>query len=236
MTATKKNFWQLLPLMVMVMLLALTIAPAMTSAQETDNVDDESPAFNNPAQAQKAENMAEAAAKESEDEELAERVDALEAAENDLAGLDPGDPGYQEALEAVENVEKDVVDRLSEISGELEDDIDKLREEGYGWGQIAHKLGINPNLAGLGNKYGHKKTERNRVRSRHEFGKKGGISAATARDFKTGWARGHGTSVTGKGKGHATADSFDSADSGKSKGNSGGKGNDKGNSGNNGKN
>ena len=237
-----------LPLLIMI--LALMLVPAMAVAQDAGNVADvvddgnvdgdeaveeEESAFNNPAQAQKAENLAEAAAQKSEDQELADRVEALEAAEQELAGLTPDDPGYQAALDAVEAAEQDVADRLGEISGETVADIDKMREEGYGWGQIAHELGVHPSVLGLGHKHGLRKTERHMERGKSAKGKKGEFAAATERDVKTGWGKGHGVSAGGKGKGGGKGkpgflDDSDVSGKAKGKGKSGnaGKGNDKG--------
>jgi hypothetical protein len=246
MSVTRTKYMKILPILVTVMILALAIAPATVSAQdaaevasqleddgdvaddgevsEDEAVENEESAFQNPAQAQKAENVAEAVAMNSEDQELANRVAALEAAEEALEGLTEGDSGYADALAAVEAAEQDVADRLSEISGETKDAIDDMREEGYGWGQICHELGVHPSV--LGNKYGHQKMSQYNAQARNGFGKKGEISAATSRDVKTGWARGHGKSVSGKSNGKGKADSFgvdnSGKDKGKSKGNSGG--------------
>ena len=200
-------------------------------------VDGEKSAFNNPAQAQKAENLANQAALESDDEELAERVDALEAAEKELAALDPADPGYQEAVEAVEEAEKGVVDRLSELSGAYKEDITQMREEGYGWGVIAHELGVHPSALGLGNKFGHSKAERNMEKGRRGVGRKGEMATATERDVKSGWGKGHGVSGSGKGQGQGkgSAGSVGSSGKGKGKGNSGNSGRGGGNAGGNGK-
>jgi hypothetical protein len=232
----------------MVMLLALAFAPVTVSAQdavevvdqleedgdvvddgevsENEAVEDEDSAFQNPSQVQKAENVAEAAALNSEDQELADRVAALEAAEEALEGLTEDDPGYAEALAAVEAREQDVADRLGEISGETKDTIADMREAGYGWGQICHELGVHPSV--LGNKYGHQKMSQHTVQARHGFGKKGEISAATTRDVKTGWAQGHGKSVSGKSNGQGKAGSMDSDTSAKSKGKMGNAGNGNG--------
>ena len=248
MSVIRMNLLKRLPIILMVMLLTLSIAPAMVSAQdapvedqgdvvddgdvsEDDAVENEDSAFQNPAQAQKAENVANAAALDSDDGELADRVDALEAAEQELAdsGLNSGDEGYQELVDAVEDAEQDVADRLSEISGELEADITQMRKEGYGWGQICHEVGVHPSV--LGKKYGHMNTHQNK----HQFGKKGDMSAATARDLKTGWARGHGKSVSGKNNGKGKADSFGIDNNGKAKGKSNGKGGGKGGGKGNGK-
>jgi hypothetical protein len=229
-------------MMALVLLLALSLAPALTHAQETgepdpgevadvvdsgdadenDNADDEESAFSNPAQAQKAENLAIADAIKT-DTELDGLIDNLEAAKAD------GDPA------AIEAAEEAVADRLAKIAGMDHSDavkeITDMREVGYSWGQIAQELGVHPSALGLGHKYGHTKNHRNNVRSKKGVGyQEDGLAATTARDVKTGWAAaGHGIGAPGKGKSAADADSFDSAaakdkSTGKS---SNGKGNDK---------
>jgi hypothetical protein len=229
------------------LLLAVSLAPAVTPAQATDEPDpgevadvvgsvdvdendnavDEESAFSNPAQAQKAENLAIADAIKT-DTALDGLIDDLEAAKA------VGDPL------AIEAAEKAVADRLAEIAGMDHSDavknITDLRELGYGWGQIAQELGVHPSALGLGHKYGHTKTHRNNVRSRKGIGyQEDGLAAATARDVKTGWAAaGHGIGARGKGKSAADADSFDSSaakDKSTGKSNSG-KGNDNNGKGN----
>ena len=85
-----------------------------------------------------------------------------------------------------------------------------MREDGYGYGQICHELGLHPSV--LGNKYGHRKTERHMERNRHTNRKGDEFAEATARDVKSGWAKGHGVSTSGKSQGgnKGNADSLDS--------------------------
>ena len=200
-------------------------------SEDAEDNDDEGPAINNPAQAQKVENLAKAAALNSEDDELATRVDALEAAEKELAGLSPGKSGYEDALEAVETAEEAVVDRLAEIAGAFETDVTEMREEGYGWGQIAHELGVHPSVLGRGHKYGHRKSAQHGFQTRHGYGKKGDMAVSTSRNTRKGPStKNYGLSAagqgSGKGKGAKSGGSFGRADSGKSggKGRGGGRG------------
>jgi hypothetical protein len=213
---------------------------------DDDDMDDEGPAFQNPAQAQKAENLAHAATRNTDDKELAERVENAEDAEQELAEARerlanlPEDATEEERREAIRDVRqarrdvrearRSVAERLSEISGEYKADITRMREAGYGWGEIAKELGVHPSALGLGHKKGHKKGYRHThtVRNRHQAGKRGDLSAATRRDVKNGWgARGHGKSVAGKGRGRgqASANGFDRDDAGgKGKGKGNGRG------------
>lgn len=186
------------------------------SVDDLDAVDDAS-TYNNPAQAQKAQNLAEAAALD--DPAVKEALDKLEAAQQS------GD------VDAIEAAEAALESALADAAGVSADEIADMREEGMGWGQIAHELGVHPSVLGLGNRFGHTKTERNMAGNAYGRGPKGEMAAATARNVKTGWAEGHGKSAE-KGKG-AAASAAD--DSGPGKGNAGGKDKgDKGNSGNNG--
>ena len=238
MTTPKRFFCIRLPLMILVVLLALTVVPAMVSAgaapddpdvadvvddgdvKDDEDVVDEAPAFNNPAQAQKAENVANAAALDSDDPELADRVENAEKAEQELAEARknlrslPDDATEEERRQARQDVREArqdvkearaaVAERLSEISGELQADITKMREEGYGWGVIAKEYGIHPSALGLGNKFGHRKGQKDQERARNASGKKGEFAEATARDVKTGWGSDHGMSARGKSKGVGT--------------------------------
>lgn len=225
MSVIRINFLKRVPIILMVMLLALVIAPAMVSAE------DEESAFQNPAQVQKAENVVEAIAINTEDAKLPGLLSELDDARETLAGTKPGTPEYPEAQQAVDDAYAAVDERLAEVAGVDKQSISDKREDGYGWGQICHELGVHPSV--LGNKYGHQKMSQYNAQARHGFGKKGEISAATTRDVKTGWARGHGKSVSGKSNGKGKADSFDVDNSGKAKGKSngnsgGGKGGGKG--------
>ena len=222
MLTAGNHFRKRWPLLVVVIFLALAVSPALVSAQAVDPEEDveEASNFQNPTQAQKAANVARAAAMNSEDATLADRVAELEAAQKDLEGLTEDDPGYADALAAVEAAEAAVEARLAEIAGVTEDEIAEKRANGYGWGQICHELGVHPSV--LGNKYGHQKATRAGLGS----GKKGEIAEVTKRDVKTGWARGHAKSASGKANGKAKAGALGKDD--KSKGKSSGKGSGKG--------
>ena len=221
MSVIRINLLKRLPIILMVMLLALAIVPAMVSAQETptedpgDVVDDGDVVDEN--LEQKTANLMDAI-----DSELA----ALEADRNDkqeaLDALSPEDDGYAEAQQALEDAEEALNDRLGDLAGVDADTIGGMRDDGLGYGQICHALGIHPSA--LGNKYGHVNAHRNK----HGFREKGAMSAATARDTRTGWARGHGKSVSGKSNGKGKAASLGIDTNGSAKGKSNGKGGGKG--------
>lgn len=229
MSDAKKNLCKRLPLILLALLMVLTIAPAMLYADDSGN--EEESTFQNPNQVQKAERVAKAAALNSDDPELAERVEILEREEQELKklkddGLGEGDPDYDEQLERVEIAEKELAEYVGILTGEAYDDIIERRAAGDGWGEIVKDLGLHPSI--LGNRYGQRKAYRHthRSRNRHEFEHDGEISATTTRSVKTGgWAKGHGKLASGQGRGKGSADSFDmDAPKGKSEGKSNGKG------------
>ncbi len=218
------------PALCLGVLLILAVAVTSAAAQESYPGDpgDETSAFANPAQAQRAENLAMASALEA-DPAVAE---ALESA---LAELDAaeatGDPA---AIDAA----RDKVDAtIAEAGGVTTAEIADMRESGNGWGEIAHELGLHPSTLGLGQAKG--------ALNRDRRGRMSGFSGAladdeglpTARNLRTGWAKGHGLSAkdgsgTGTGKGlgkdDAPGQSKDKSDKGDKGDKGGGQGGDKG--------
>lgn len=233
-------------LSVLVVLLIIAFIPALSLAQYANEATDntEPSHYQNPAQAQKAESLTREATRNSDDPELAQRIENAEKARQDLT------EARQDLADLPENVDEDqrraaikrvrqarrdlrearalVAESLSRISGEYAESITKMRENGYGWGEIAHELGVHPSVLGRGYKHGHTKGYHTSMQSRRGHGKKGAFAASTTRDFKSGWGGkgygvSHGVSAGGKGKGrgHTSIDSLDS--SGKGKGKDGGK-------------
>ncbi len=200
-----------------------------------DANDNEESFYANPAQAQHAAQLADEAALSNE-----EVQDAWDDFQNALDAL--GEDPTEEELAAVEALEDAYQDKLAEATGVIGDDIEAMREAGMGWGDIAHELGVHPSVLGLG----------------HKKGKKGfsdqEIAEATARNTKSGSAKGHGLGLSagvdssgkglgknsGKGIGSAKGGNVSGASGlGKGKGNSasgnaGGKGNSGGGKGNSG--
>ncbi|MBN1254590.1 MAG: hypothetical protein JXA50_04890 [Deltaproteobacteria bacterium] len=169
-------------------------------------VDEEEPAFNNPAQAQHAANLAEAAATGPSDElgealeNLAEAEKALEEAiaSGDKAAIEAAQKAYDEANEKAEGL-------AAEETGVTVEDIAAMRAEGMGWGQIAHTLGVHPSVLGLGHKF--QETE---------------MEEATARNTKSDSSFvGHGV---GQGTGQGLALGHDKAADGSKGGKGGGQG------------
>jgi hypothetical protein len=176
-------------------------------------VDEEEPAFNNPAQAQHAANLAEAAATGPSDElqealeNLAEAEKALEEAiaSGDKAAIEAAQKAYDEANEKAEGL-------AAEETGVTVEDIAAMRDEGMGWGQIAHALGVDPSVLGLG--HGKGKSEDTEMEE------------ATARNTKSDSSFvGHGV---GQGTGQGLALGHDKAADGSKGGKGGGQGGGKG--------
>ena len=145
------------------------------SSDDLDAVDDES-TYSNPAQAQKAQNLAEAAAKD--DPAVQDALDSLDAAQ------ESGDEA------AIAEAEKDLEAALADAAGVHEADIADMREDGMGWGQIAHELGVHPGVLGLGHRYGRTNTQRSQLGNAFGRGPKGEMASATARNVRTGWSNG----------------------------------------------
>lgn len=180
---------------------------------------DEVPAFNNPAQAQHAENIAEAAATEPSTEYL-EALDALAQAQEALdAANDSGDEdAIAEAQDTYDAADALVEELAAQNTGVSVETIAAMRADGMGWGEICHELGVHPSVLGLG----HKK----KMKKMTEYSE---MNEATARNTKTGLAIGHGAG-TDTGKGFALGHSKKGGDKGgkgvggQSSGNSGGQG------------
>ena len=198
------------------------VSPAFAQEEESN--------FNNPAQAAKAEALAEAVA-EANSEAIAE-------AEADLAdAIEEGDP------DAITDAETALADAISDATSVSEQDIADMRAEGMGWGEIAHELGVHPSTLGLGH-------------AKQAARQAAGLSLAslgenpTGRNFNNGKAKTPGVTGSGNGKAlglsktsvkatkaknaNAQANSGGSSSGGKGKGkngsNAGGNGKGKGNS------
>ncbi len=183
-------------------ILGLALSPTVTLAQERSY-------FQNSAQAQKAENVAEASLEQAkQDEDVIDATERIERVENAIAGLDPDSPDYErekahlEALltRAQENLER----ALAEAGAVSERDIAAMRRAGMGWGEISHELGLHPSILGLGHNKSNLSLEQQMRMGVLSKGKFTGESTYTERNFKTG--RDHGPvkatgSSAGKGLG-----------------------------------
>ncbi|MCP4340914.1 MAG: hypothetical protein GY799_18990 [Desulfobulbaceae bacterium] len=205
-------------------------------ADDESTDENETPAYSNSAQAAHAANLAdEVAASHPETEEAADDVKEAEEnvadAEETLANTNPDDEAARakaeaDLAEAESDLEKANVAldaKVGEIAGVASDDIERMRtEEGMGWGEIAHELGVHPGTLGLG----HNKAKGNK--NGHGFSDpESEIAEATRRDVEHGWANGHGQyaskSSSGK-KGLGLSETGMAHGSKASNGKSGGKG------------
>lgn len=159
-----------------------------------DTLADDSPTFSNPAQAAHAANLAEAAAALA-NEATADAQQAVSDAEDALAAAEStaDQDAIDAAAEALTAAEDAYAEAISDLTGVLTTDIQAMRDDDMGWGQIAHELGVHPGLLGLG----HTNRHRNRTMVSGETDLTDGdteIAEATIRDTKSGWAKGHGLS------------------------------------------
>ena len=156
-----KKMYLFIPLLVV----AIVLAAPVGYAQE-DPPDE--PAFANPAQAAKAEALAEAAAEVS-----AQAVaDAEQAAEDAQDAVDVAQEAYDAAVGTPEEgarladletaqanlttANDAVTDTIADAASIDEDSIASMRAEDMGWGEIALELGVHPSTLGLGHRMQHR--------------------------------------------------------------------------------
>ena len=215
---------------------------AFTALADTvTEVDEEAPAFSNPAEAQRIEQLSALTVQEPDEETMAaveaaeqkaDEAESLKAAYDALSAdtsataeaIEAARAAYETALADYEAALALADEKLAAFAGVSPEEIQAMREEGLGWGQIAHELGIHPGALGLG----HTKGTLNRTRTAAMENEDSDLEAATARDLKTGWSKGNGSSASGS-QGQGKEKSSESSGQGNSGGNSGG-----GNSGGNG--
>ncbi len=211
--------------------------------------DPEEPAFQNPTQVQRAINIAEAyAAKPDPDltkaqEDLDNTQDELDKTQDELDALDPNNSVNAEEIARLTariaelkselgSAQVGFDNRLAEIAGEevTPESIEQLRAEGMGWGEICHKYGLHPSINGMR----HTKMHKNKAGWKEGFNPDGEdsdieIEEATARNFKSGFSKGHGVSADKGNNGKSSEKGSKGEENSGNKGNKGG--NDKGNNG-----
>jgi hypothetical protein len=182
--------------------LALELSAADESAVADDTIDADKSFYSNPAQAAHASQLADKAALSNDE--------VQQAYDNYQEALDT----YGEDSYITKNAEVDFTNKLADITGELDDDIEAMRASGMGWGNIAHELGVHPSTLGLGH-----------AKNQNSFSDQE-IAEATARNTKNGFATRHGV---------GRQSDIANSKQGKSAGNSSNAGGNKGEKGNNGK-
>ena len=174
---------------------------------ETTEVDMQESYFDNPAQAAHAAQLADqnvdvqAAFSDVQDAEkdLADAEKALKDLDLEVATdveIAVAEKEVQDKKDALEAAETNYGSALGIETGAIAD----MRASGMGWGEIAHELGVHPGSLGLG----HKNRERNRLGTDDELNAEVisdvELAEATARNPKTGNAKGHGQGL------HTSAD------------------------------
>lgn len=205
-------------------------------AQEQDEVS----ALSNEAQVEKAENLSEISQAKAQEEAmqtqaniedaevaLAEALDNLSIVEQDPnASIDDINTARLEVEKAQEELDMETKN-LAEISSVSVEEIEQMREDGLGWGDISHQLGIHPSNLGLG----HGKKDA-RERSSKSFDKdksyssssnKGNAFGLTGKASSNNGNKGGGISNSSRGKSSTGRGNA----GGNGKGNGGGKGNGK---------
>jgi hypothetical protein len=172
----------------LVALLGVAVTPNLIHAEDQGS-DPEQSYFSNPAQEQHAQNLADAWAAEHEEEIGQAYMDLAEAKEK-------GDPAAIQAAEA----------RLTELQVSVKD-IEAMRSEGMGWGQIAHKLGLHPSV--LGN--GHQAPGKLRTAKNQRIGANGTVNANVSNSSD------HANQAGGKGKDSSGAKGGKASGKGKNK-------------------
>ncbi len=173
----------------------MAVTPALAASPDDTVI--EQPAFTSPAQAERAAKLAERAA-----------MQTSTALQTSLRQVDAAEQRMQQALatenqarimtarRALERAQQQYMQRLSEMTGVMPDNIEKMRENGMGWGQIATELGVHPGEVGMGRD----RRGRDKGMTTKNHGKVRGIdpdemAEATARDLETGWSGGHGSGM-----------------------------------------
>ena len=222
-----------------------TTTEGETTEGEETTLEDEGPALWNASQVLRAERISAASATGTqEDVDAAQTAldgfgtdsqaayDAWQAA---LAEEEATPATYTpEELAAMEQLYNDVLgaegalaDATANLAGTSVEAIIALKEEGYGWGEICHLLGLHPSINGHGPF---------KIKKKNKFGE---TTEATVRNMKKGLAKGHvkkvGGESNGLGLGRAESKKGVGSSSGSNgNGNNGNNGN-KGNKGNKGK-
>ncbi|MCK5068907.1 MAG: helix-turn-helix domain-containing protein [Desulfocapsa sp.] len=168
---------------------------------DTEEAEDLVSNFQNPAQAAHASQLAGAvaSAENTAVEEAMTDVDkATEDFENATAANDQeAIDEAQEALDAAVEAHGTVV---SNLTGITQADIADMREAGMGWGNIAREIGVHPSVIGLGHTKDKQKSKAGFTADPNVGTVAGSIQAgevaeATARNTKSGYAKGHGLAM-----------------------------------------
>ncbi len=162
------------------------------------------PAFTSPAEAQRIANLVEAVANQPSPE-LEAAMAELEAAQAAFDALEGStdDSAIGAALAELEAAQATVGGLMEDASGVTAEDIEAMRAEDMGWGDIAHELGLHPSVLGFGPKQARGLAPEEDQQG-FDASMQAEIEEATARSARTGLSRGHGLS---RGRGAASTGS-----------------------------
>lgn len=178
-------------------------SPSIDADDPTDDVDDEdiTPSFKNPAQAAHASQLANEVASRGSTETEAALSDVEAAQEGLEEAMATGTPEeIEQATTELEAAEKAYADAVAELTGVVSKDLVDMREAGMGWGNIAKELGVHPSILGLGHTKGKQKNKAGMYADPMDQDIAGSIQAsevaeATARNTRSGYAKGHGLAM-----------------------------------------
>ena len=101
------------------------------------------------------------------------------------------------ANQALARAEETYTNDLADITGISNKDIRAIHDTGMGWGEVAHELGVHPDLVGFDhNRDDAKYLARTSKQSNQPAGiDPDELNEATARNMSSGWSQGHGASM-----------------------------------------
>lgn len=172
-------------------IMSLTLPTVGFTADE--DITDETPSYTNAAQAMHASNLADAAARNPDPATEAAAADLRDASQDyNSINADPNasKDDKEQAYNNLKAARENYADEIERLTGLASEDIYTMREDGMGWGQIAHELGVPPGTLGLGH------TKKNRVDPTANDAddyqiSDNEIAKATKRDTKQGWSKNH---------------------------------------------
>ena len=165
--------------------------PVSFAAADTDNI---KPEFATSAEALRAANHAkEAVNSKSNLKQSLANVEKAQATLNKAVNSKDRN-AIKRATQALAKAEETYTSDLADITGVSTQDIRTIHDTGMDWGEVAHELGLHPDLIGF---------DHNRNETKHLEGtsKQSNQSAgidpdelneATARNMSSGWSQGHG--------------------------------------------
>ena len=158
---------------------------------------DETPSYTNAAQAMHASNLADAAARNPDPATETAALDLRNARQDyDSINADPdaSEEDKDIAFNTLETARENYTGEIERLTGLASENIQDMRDDGMGWGQIANELGVHPGTLGLGH------TKNNSIDplaiddGDFQFSDNE-IANATKRDTKQGWSKNHTTTT-----------------------------------------